>query len=298
MASLTITLATLATQFLERPGLAPSTLRSYELTLIPLLKEYGRWSVEILDRELLTEYLNSLSHLKYTTHHRHQAILQSLFNFAVAQDYINSNPIARLKQRHPCREKGESLSDDIVHFLSPEQISLLYKLVANDLRMNAIVHLLHRTGARISELLALNLEDVDLNHQKFQVLGKGNKRRWCFYSDDAANSLAEYIKYGRFTPHPALLTARQPKTLIVSRMSYQTVHKYWTEITALSPELQDIRLHDLRHTFATERVGLMGIEELRALMGHTSIQTTLRYQKVTSARAEMVARQALSCLVQ
>lgn len=298
MASLTITLATLATQFLERPGLAPSTLRSYEQTLIPLLKEYGRWSVEILDRELLSEYLNSLSHLKYTTHHRHQAILQSLFNFAVEKGYINSNPIARLKQRQPFREKGESLSDEVVHFLSPEQISLLYKLVANDLRMNAIVHLLHRTGARISELLALNLEDVDLNHQKFQVLGKGNKRRWCFYSEDAANSLAEYIKYERFTPHPALFTARQPKTLIVSRMSYQTVHKYWTEITALSPELQDIRIHDLRHTFATERVGLMGIEELRALMGHTSIQTTLRYQKVTSARAEMVARQALNCLVQ
>ncbi len=298
MASLTITLATLATQFLERPGLAPSTLRSYELTLIPLLKEYGRWSVEILDRELLSEYLNSLSHLKYTTHHRHQAILQSLFNFAVEKGYINSNPIARLKQRQPCRKKGESLSDEVVHFLSPEQISLLYKLAANDLRMNAIVHLLHRTGARISELLALNLEDIDLNSQKFQVLGKGNKRRWCFYSEDAANSLADYIKYERFAPHPALLTARQPKSLIVSRMSYQTVHKYWTEITALSPELKDIRIHDLRHTFATERVGLMGIEELRALMGHTSIQTTLRYQKVTSARAEMVARQALTCLVQ
>jgi len=54
-----------------------------------------------------------------------------------------------------------------------------------------------------------------------------------------------------------------------------------------------LRLHDLRHTFATERVGLMGIEELRALMGHESIMTTLRYQKVTSARAETVAQSAL-----
>ncbi|MBC1281293.1 site-specific integrase, partial [Nostoc sp. UCD121] len=57
-----------------------------------------------------------------------------------------------------------------------------------------------------------------------------------------------------------------------------------------------IRIHDLRHTFATERVGLMGIEELRALMGHESIQTTLRYQKVTSQRAEIVAQLALKSL--
>jgi len=53
----------------------------------------------------------------------------------------------------------------------------------------------------------------------------------------------------------------------------------------------------LRHTFATERVGMMGIEELRALMGHENIQTTLRYQKVTSKRAESVAKQALEKLL-
>jgi site-specific recombinase XerD len=55
-------------------------------------------------------------------------------------------------------------------------------------------------------------------------------------------------------------------------------------------------LHDLRHTFATERVGLMALEELRALMGHENIQTTLRYQKVTSLRAEEVAHKALNVL--
>ena len=54
---------------------------------------------------------------------------------------------------------------------------------------------------------------------------------------------------------------------------------------------------DLRHTFATERVGLMGIEELRVLMGHENIQTTLRYQKVTSKRAKSVAKQALEMLL-
>ena len=62
------------------------------------------------------------------------------------------------------------------------------------------------------------------------------------------------------------------------------------------PELKGARIHDLRHIFATERVRLMGIEELRALMGDESIQTTLRYQKVTSAHAESIAKQALQTL--
>jgi integrase/recombinase XerD len=70
----------------------------------------------------------------------------------------------------------------------------------------------------------------------------------------------------------------------------------WVRALASSTELKGFRLHDLRHTFATERVGLMGIEELRALMGHTNIQTTLRYQKVTSSRAEEVAKKALNIL--
>ena len=57
---MSVTLALLATQFLERPGLADLTIRSYESTLIPLLKLYGSWSLEIIDRELLIEYLNDL----------------------------------------------------------------------------------------------------------------------------------------------------------------------------------------------------------------------------------------------
>lgn len=89
-----VTLATVAANFLERPGLAPTTRETYSRTLAPLLLEYGSWSIEIISKQTLVEYLNSLSHLKYTTHHKHQAILQSLLNFAVEQGYIKFNPIS------------------------------------------------------------------------------------------------------------------------------------------------------------------------------------------------------------
>lgn len=291
-----MTLAALATKFLERPGLANSTLRSYESTIIPLLKQYGRWSIDIIDRQILVEYLNDLTDVSYTTHHRHQAVITALFNFAVDMGYLKTNPVTGLTRRKPSHNKGEYATDELVGYLTPNQLSILYRMIKKDARMSALVRLLHTSGARIAEVLALDLDDIDFNTRKFQVVGKGNKQRWCFYSEVAALSLNHYIKYYRHPNHPALLTAQQPKTLVVSRLSYRMAHKSWTNLIGDSPELQEIRIHDLRHTFATERVGLMGIEELRALMGHESIQTTLRYQKVTSQRAEEVAQLALKNL--
>lgn len=289
-------LATVATEFLERQGLSSSTIRSYELTLLPFVKKYGYLSIELLTRQLLQEYLNSLVEIKYTTHNRHQAVLNALFNFALSGGYIKSNPIARLPFRKPSRAKGEHLSDEPIRYLIPSQLETLYASVSAHPRLSAIVHLLHRTGARIGELLSLDLDAVDWENRKFQVIGKGNKQRWCFYSQDAALALQKYVRFYRYSGNSALFTACHPLTQKVTRLSYRTVYSDWTCLTSQNPDLTGKTLHSLRHTFATERVGLMGIEELRALMGHQNIQTTLRYSYVTSSRAEEVAQKALNVL--
>lgn len=291
------TLATVATQFLQRPGLAKGTLKAYESTLMPLLAAYGSWPIDLLERSEVVEYLQSLTHLAYTTRRKHQATLQALFNFAVEQGYLKANPIVRLKQPKPDPQKGEHTSDDAIRYLTEAQLKCLYQAVELDTRMRAIISLLHRSGARISEVLQLDLDHVDFQEQRFQVLGKGNKQRWCFFSQDTAIALIEYIRDDRHPRSTALFTAQQPLSLETSRISYRRIHQCWEMLVAPYPDLKDARLHDLRHTFATERVGLMGIEELRALMGHESIQTTLRYQKVTSRRAESVAKQALETLL-
>jgi integrase/recombinase XerD len=289
-------LATVATQFLERLGLAKSTIRSYESALMPLLSQYGRWPIELLDRQTLEDYFNGLNQVAYTTHHRHQAIVQALFNFAVEHAYIAVNPITRLKRRKPDRAKGEHHCDQVIRYLSEHQMRLVYQLARRDLRINALIHLLHRTGARIFELLALNVEEVDLEQRRFQVIGKGNKKRWCFYCSDAAEALEQYLKHARHQNTPALFTAQQQMTRQVNRLSYRTAYQHWKNLIQGHDEIAGIRLHDLRHTFATERVGLISIEELRALMGHENIQTTLRYQKVTSQKAEEAAQKAFQKL--
>lgn len=290
-------LATVAAQFVSRPGLATQTVKSYELALMPLLKVHGSWPIELLDRPTLEDYLNGLNYLAYTTHRRHQAIIQALFNFATQQGYLRANPVAHLQRRKPDMTKGEHGSDQVIRYLTQEQLQLLYQAIRPDLRLQAIVALLHRTGARIAEVLALDLADVDLENLRFQVLGKGNKQRWCFYSPDVAEVLNQYLRYERHPQHEALFTAQQQFTERISRLSYRAVHQHWKTAIQDIPQLADARLHDLRHTFATERVGLIALEELRALMGHEKIQTTLRYQKVTSGQAEAAAKRALETLL-
>lgn len=291
---MSITLATLATQFLERQGLANSTVRAYESVFIPLLKQYGRWSIEIIDRELLVEYLNDIKQVKFTTHHKHQAVINALFNFGVEQGYIKSNPIYRLKRRKPDIDLGEHDSDEEVRYLTPVQLNLLYQAVKPDARLNALVHLLHSSGARIAEILALDLKDIDTVNRKFQVIGKRNKLRWCFYSENTSVSLNNYLKYYRHQNVSALFTAQQPFTNKVSRLSYAAAYKLLVQLIDGISELSGVCFHQLRHCFGTERVGLVSIDELRALMGHEDIQMTLRYSKVTSRRAEQVAQQVFN----
>lgn len=291
-----ITLATVATQFLERHSLSKSTIRSYESTLLPLLQQYGLEPIESLDRQQLLQYIESLDHLSYTTRNRHQTIIQSLLNFAVEQGYLSINPIASLKRRKPDREKGEYGTDEVIRYLNEQQLKILYSSLEPNSRLYTLVLLLHQTGARVSESLALDLKDIDKVNHKFRVVGKGNKQRWCFYSEDLAIVLEKYLRLYRHQDTKALFTAQNPFTKNVTRLAYRSAYQDWVRALASSTELKGFRLHDLRHTFATERVGLMGIEELRALMGHTNIQTTLRYQKVTSSRAEEVAKKALNIL--
>jgi integrase/recombinase XerD len=83
-----------------------------------------------------------------------------------------------------------------------------------------------------------------------------------------------------------------------NRLSYARLYQSFIEALSSFPILEGVRLHDLRHTWATECVGLISLEQLRALMGHENIQTTLQYQKVTSLKAQEAAQIALNLLHQ
>ncbi len=251
-----ITLARVATEFLERPRISPATLKSYESTLIPFLKEYGRWPVDLMSKKIIECYIDQLSSLSVSTRYRHRTIIQALLNFAVEQDYLPSNPLPRLKQ-HARLQKTTSTRS-----FSPEQLATLYRLVASDIRMHALVCLLHRTGATATEILAVDLKNIDRVNRRFQVVGRAHKQRWCFYSADASEVLERYIHAERSSDCPALFTAQQHFSKQVSRLSYRTVHKHWTGLIEGELTLKGMRIYDLRNTFLKEQMGVIRIEEM------------------------------------
>ena len=114
---MTITLAMVATQFLDRAELSPNTVHSYEMTLLPFLRRYGRSPIEMVTEEAVEAYLASLTHLAENTHNRHRAIIRALFNFAVEQGYLEMNAIAYLKSRRSNKTVNQDKNIEQIRYL-------------------------------------------------------------------------------------------------------------------------------------------------------------------------------------
>ncbi|MBW4465100.1 MAG: tyrosine-type recombinase/integrase [Pegethrix bostrychoides GSE-TBD4-15B] len=290
------TLARVATKLLDAQGLSPKTKKSYEGVLLPLLQKLGQTPIDQIKRADLEEYFLTLTHVGYRTHNKHQTIITRLFNFAIEQGYLEANPISHLKPKKPDATQGEYSHDEPVRYLSKKEIEALYKATQSFLRLDALVSLLHESGARISEVLALDLKDINFSEREFRVVGKGNKKRWCYFGDRSHRALSHYINGNREHPHEALFTERMAMSHKIRRLTYDSSYREWKVALNDCPDLKSARFHDLRHTFATERAKVIPIEVLRALLGHENIQTTLIYQKITSQVAKEVAHNALKNL--
>jgi integrase/recombinase XerD len=287
------TVARIATALINDPSLSPRTRRLYEGILLPFVERVGNRLVGTVRRNDIEQYLASLTHLSVRTHHLHQTIIHRLFSYAVEKGHTEVNPAAHLKRRKPDARKGEHGSDERVRHLTKKQLQVLFKATERNRRLNALLSLLHESGARIAEVLALRVADIDFSARQFSVVGKGNKRRWCFFGARTEVALRTYLKGERHHPHTSLFTERGAYRNDVRPLSYDTAYRDLRRAIGEYASLQGIRFHDLRHTFATERARIVPLELLRALLGHESIQTTLLYQKITSSVARAVAHQAL-----
>lgn len=293
---MTLSLARTATSLLNDTSLSKRTRKLYEGVLLPFVEKYGHCDITDLTRQDVQAYLATLSALSLRTHHLHQTVIHRLFSHAVELGHLSHNPADHIRRRKADPYKGEHQTDEPVRHLSHAQLEFLFKAVQPTPRLRALTSLLYESGARISEALALDTSQIDFALRQFSVVGKGNKRRWCFFGEMTAQALSTYVNGQRHHPHKALFTERGAYRNDIRRLSYATAYRDWREATARYSSLKGVRFHDFRHTFATERANLVPLEVLRALMGHESIQTTLIYQKVTSSVARESALEALAKL--
>jgi integrase/recombinase XerC len=161
------------------------------------------------------------------------------------------------------------------------------------LRDRLIVELLYATGVRVSELVGLDVDDVDRRRRVLRVLGKGNKQRTVPFGAPAQRALAAWLAEGR----PALAIAASGPALLLGarggridpRQARTVVH----QTIAAVDGAPDIGPHGLRHSAATHLLeGGADLRVVQELLGHSSLATTQLYTHVTVARLRAVHDQA------
>jgi site-specific recombinase XerD len=192
-----------------------------------------------------------------------------------------------------------------VDFLEAEELDRLLSAASGEdlktLRDRAILELLFSAGLRVSELVNINRDQVNLKNQEFSVRGKGGKIRVVFISDTAKRALERYLDK-RTDIDPALFVRIQTKSpsplkgeggqrpdegiLRLTPRSIQRIVKYYAAKAGL---VKDVHPHTLRHSFATDLLANgADIRSVQAMLGHSSITTTQIYTHVTNQQLKEV----------
>ena len=182
--------------------------------------------------------------------------------------------------------------------LAPDQARTVVETAAGaeepvGLRDAVVLELLYASGIRVSELVGLDIDDVDRGRRLLRVLGKGRKERSVPYGAPAERALDAWLTRGR----PALATERSGPALLLGarggrldpREARRTVHA----AVAATPGAPDIGPHGLRHSAATHVLeGGADLRSVQELLGHASLATTQIYTHVTVERLRAVHAQA------
>jgi integrase/recombinase XerD len=271
-------------------GFSGNTLDAYRNDLQQLASFAGEEAAkqglipswENFSRQEMLGYMLNLKERNYaaTTIARKVAATRSFFGFLKSEGIIKTDPTENMSSP----SVGKSLP-------KPISISQVRQLLEQPAKMNtleakrdkAMLELLYASGMRISELVSLNLGDVNTEEGFVKCFGKGNKERIVPIYEQAARSVKEYIEETR----PKLARKKDEVALFLNpRGDRLTRQGFWQKLKeyAKSAGLDaQISPHTLRHSFATHM--LSGGADLRAvqeLLGHANISTTQVYTHLTS----------------
>ncbi len=237
------------------------------------------------DVQTMRKFMAFLSERNYTksTAARKLATLRSFYKFLVKRNIIGSNPVSTLKT--PKQDKK------LPKFLEYEQVQRLLNTPPSDswlgARDRAILEVLYSTGMRVSELVGLNLEDVDFLGEVIHIRGKGKKERICPIGSSALQSIQHYIEFRNRRMlndsgfDSKVLFANKHGKRLSTRSVRRKMDKYLRE-AGLDPTISP---HTLRHSFATHMLNNgADLRSVQELLGHQSLSTTQIYTHVTTSR--------------
>lgn len=281
------------TSFLEyleiEQNRSQKTIANYDHYLTRLIDFAGDIKVDDIDQEMVRKWrlwlnrlgTNTSDELKKTTQNYHLIALRSFLRFCAKRD-IAALPPDKIELARTVRKQ--------VTFLNEEELKRLFEqpklATLPGLRDRAILELLFSSGLRVSELVGLDREHINLKRREFMVRGKGQKDRPIFISPDAAFWVQKYLDQRTDTVKPLFIRYSGRKTVDLSgnyhRLTARSVQRMVARYALLAGITKHVSPHTLRHSFATDL--LMNGADLRsvqALLGHSNISTTQIYTHVT-----------------
>ncbi len=230
--------------------------------------------------------LNAKAYSKATVA-RKLATLRSFYKYLVKSGHIKSNPLTSVKT--PKQDKK------LPKFLEYAEVKKLLETPPLDnwlgARDRAILETLYSTGIRVSELVALNMDDVDFLGEVVHVRGKGKKERIAPISSSALQSIQHYMEFRNKRAQSN--TNFDGKVLFVNkhgrRLSTRSVRRKMDKYLRIAGMDPDISPHTLRHSFATHMLNNgADLRSVQELLGHQSLSTTQVYTHLTTAKIKEV----------
>ena len=271
-------------------NVSPYTVRNYTTDLLDFFQFLGAkgvGSLKEVDRYVVRDYLSHLigRGLVKASIARKLSAIRSFYRYLLREEMISTSPVATTS--------SPKLDRRLPAFLTLEEVEKL--LEAPDLstpqgqRDRALLELLYASGLRVSELVSLNLEQVDLDSREIRVWGKGAKERITLMGKPAARALSAYLSQGR----PELLGEKRSRALFLNRygerLTERTVQKILDDYATKVGIGKKVHPHMLRHTFATHLLdGGADLRVVQELLGHANLSSTQIYTHVTKSQARKV----------
>jgi len=274
---------------LTEVGLSANTLEAYQNDLSHFcgwLNTEG-YQLEKIGRDNVREYIYNrvLGGDKPRTTARQLSSLRRFFRYLLSQEIIKTDPTLDIESPRLGKPLPKSLSEEDVDRLlqAPEHDKSL------GLRDRAMLELLYATGLRVSELVGVRLQQLDLSQGVVKIIGKGNKERLVPLGEEAVDWLERYLKIAR----PELLGSHRSDFLFVtSRGGSMTRQAFWHNLkkhVATAGIQGSVSPHTLRHAFATHLLNHgADLRAVQMLLGHSDLSTTQIYTQVARERLKQL----------
>lgn len=270
------------------------TLRNYAIDLgqfydylAPADPQTGaRRAVDVrqIDHITIREWLAQLhaEKKKKSSIARKLAALRTFFQFLIREGVLETNPAKLVSTPRLEKKLPNCLSvEDVIRFIETPDVS-------TDLgkRDRAILEMLYGTGMRVSELVRLNVQDVDFRQRTVRITGKRRKQRIVPFGEPALHALLQYMTVRDNFLRNAPLAQRDERALFLNyqgtRITTRSVGRMVDKYIELCAGIHNISPHSLRHTFATHLLDNgADLRDIQELLGHARLSTTQIYTHVS-----------------